>query len=207
MPALRYQPQAIGYFLEAGLTGNIGSRAFDLSDLGNWDSRRYSIGPTLYLPIFQGGRLESKLVLNETRHRLAGVACLQTVLRAWHEVDDALNAYATESRRHRQLQRALAQNQAASSMAQRAYQRSGRFYFRAGHLALAAVQPDRAGRMQHGGRAVGRLALPGAGWRLVRRPVARNGACGRKFVIMPTSEPHAVAAPVWRAAGAGRHWR
>lgn len=105
MPALRYQPQAIGYFLEAGLTGNIGSRAFDLSDLGNWDSRRYSIGPTLYLPIFQGGRLESKLALNETRHRLARVACLQTVLRAWHEVDDALNAYATESRRHRQLQR------------------------------------------------------------------------------------------------------
>ena len=70
----------------------------------------------------QGGRLKSNLALSETRHRLAGISYQQTVLRAWHEVDDALHAYATEMKRHEQLQLALTQNQTALDVAQRAYQ-------------------------------------------------------------------------------------
>ena len=46
-------------------------KGIDFSDLGSWDSRNYSIGPSLYLPIFQGGRLERNLELSTTRHRLA----------------------------------------------------------------------------------------------------------------------------------------
>ncbi|MBU9208999.1 efflux transporter outer membrane subunit [Burkholderia multivorans] len=110
------------FYPRISLTGSLGVQAFDLSDLGSWDSRRFSIGPTLHLPIFQGGRLKSNLALSEARHRLAGIAYQQTVLRAWHEVDDALNAYTTELKRHEQLQLALAQNQTALNVAQRAYQ-------------------------------------------------------------------------------------
>ncbi|USP11875.1 efflux transporter outer membrane subunit [Aeromonas dhakensis] len=110
------------FYPRISLTGNIGVQAFDFSDLGSWDSRRFSVGPTLYLPIFQGGRLKSNLALTEARHRLAGISYQQTVLRAWHEVDDALNAYATELKRHEQLQLAMAQNQTALDVAQRAYQ-------------------------------------------------------------------------------------
>jgi outer membrane protein TolC len=80
------------------------------------------VGPTLYLPIFQGGRLQSNLALSEARHRLAGIAYQQTVLRAWHEVDDALRAYAAERQRREQLQLAFAQNQIALDTARRAYQ-------------------------------------------------------------------------------------
>lgn len=104
------------------LTGAIGLLASGFSDMGSWDSRRYSIGPVLYLPIFQGGRLESNLALSESRHRLAGLAYQQTVLRAWHEVDDALDAYATETKRHEQLQLALEQSRTALFVAQRGYQ-------------------------------------------------------------------------------------
>jgi outer membrane protein TolC len=82
----------------------------------------FSVGPSLYLPIFQGGRLKSNLALTEARQRLAGIAYQQTVLRAWHEVDDALSAYTTELKRHEQLELALAQNQTALDVAQRAYQ-------------------------------------------------------------------------------------
>ncbi len=110
------------FYPRISLTGSIGVQAFDFSDLGSWDSRRFSIGPTLHLPIFQGGRLKSNLALTDARHRLAGIAYQQTVLRAWHEVDDALNAYTTELKRHEQLQLALTQNQTALSVAQRAYQ-------------------------------------------------------------------------------------
>ncbi|MDR0673661.1 MAG: TolC family protein [Zoogloeaceae bacterium] len=110
------------FYPRVSLTGSIGVQAFDFSDLGSWDSRRFSLGPTLYLPIFQGGRLERNLALSEARHRLAGIAYQQTVLRAWHEVDDALNAYAAELRRHAQLREALTQNQIALEVARRAYQ-------------------------------------------------------------------------------------
>lgn len=110
------------FYPRVSLTGSIGVQAFEFSDLGSWSSRRFSVGPTLYLPIFQGGRLESHLALSEARHRSAGIAYQQTVLRAWHEVDNALNTYATELNRHQQLQMALEQNQTALEVAQRAYQ-------------------------------------------------------------------------------------
>jgi outer membrane protein TolC len=110
------------FYPRVSLTGNIGLTGTSLSDLGNWGSRLFSVGPSLYLPIFQGGRLKSNLALTEARQRLAGIAYQQTVLRAWHEVDDALSAYTTELKRHEQLELALAQNQTALDVAQRAYQ-------------------------------------------------------------------------------------
>ena len=110
------------FYPRISLTGGIGVQAFEFSDLGSWASRRYWLGPTLYLPIFEGGRLKSNLALSEARHRLAGIAYQQTVLRAWHEVDDALGAYASEMKRHGLLQLALAQNRTALTVAQRAYQ-------------------------------------------------------------------------------------
>lgn len=110
------------FYPRISLTGSFGFQTLDFSDLGSWDSRRFSAGPTLYFPIFQGGRLQSNLALSETRHHLAGIAYRQTVLRAWHEVDDALAAYVTELKRHAQLQLALSQNRTALDVAQRSYQ-------------------------------------------------------------------------------------
>lgn len=110
------------FYPRISLIGGVGLQAFELSDLGSWSSRWFSVGPTLYLPIFQGGRLTSNLALSEARHRNAGITYQQTVLRAWHEVDDALNAYAIELKRHAQLQLAVAQNHTALDVAQRSYQ-------------------------------------------------------------------------------------
>jgi NodT family efflux transporter outer membrane factor (OMF) lipoprotein len=110
------------FYPRINLVGSLGVQAFQFDDLGSWDSRRFGIGPTLHLPIFQGGRLTRNLALSHARHREAGIAYQHTVLRAWHEVDDALHAYATEVQRHAQLQTALEQNQIALGVAQRAYQ-------------------------------------------------------------------------------------
>lgn len=110
------------FYPRVRLTGSLGVQGFDPSDLGSWASRSFAAGPVLHLPIFQGGRLRSQLALTETRHKLAGAAYQQTVLRAWHEVDDALNAYVSETRRHEQLEAVRAQQQEALTAAQRAYQ-------------------------------------------------------------------------------------
>lgn len=110
------------FYPRISLGGGLGVQAFDLSGLGSWDSRQFSVGPTLYLPIFNGGRLKSQLALTEARHRGAAIAYQQKVLQAWHEVDDAFSAYAGQLARHEQLRQAAEQSQAAMEVARRAYQ-------------------------------------------------------------------------------------
>ncbi|HEL4101839.1 efflux transporter outer membrane subunit [Stenotrophomonas maltophilia] len=110
------------FYPRISLTGSLGVQAFDESDLGDWGSRQFSVGPTLHLPIFQGGRLKSNLALTEARHQLAGIAYKKTVLKAWHEVDDALTNYTSELTRNQQLEQAQANNQIALDVARRAYQ-------------------------------------------------------------------------------------
>ncbi|SEL39001.1 efflux transporter, outer membrane factor (OMF) lipoprotein, NodT family [Roseateles sp. YR242] len=104
------------------LTGRFGASGFGANELGDWASREFAIGPTIHLPIFEGGALHRNLELSQTAHRLAAVAYQQTVLKAWHEVDDALGAYATERERHEHLTEAVARNQVALDVAQRGYQ-------------------------------------------------------------------------------------
>src|SRR6185312_12385493 len=82
----------------------------------------FSVGPTVYLPIFQGGRLKRRLELTEARQKEAALAYRQTVLQAWHEVDDALDACSAQKRRHQELQVAYRQNELALQSARRGYQ-------------------------------------------------------------------------------------
>ncbi|SDC28322.1 efflux transporter, outer membrane factor (OMF) lipoprotein, NodT family [Variovorax sp. CF079] len=77
---------------------SVGSRSF-----GEWGSRQWAIGPSLQLPIFDGGRRRSTVTLRELQQQEAAVAWQQTVLKAWHEIDDALSAYTADRQRHLQL--------------------------------------------------------------------------------------------------------
>jgi outer membrane protein TolC len=69
----------------------------------DWGSRQWSIGPSLQLPLFDRGRRRATVTLRELQQQEAAVAYQQTVLRAWHEIDDALNAYTAERQRNVQL--------------------------------------------------------------------------------------------------------
>lgn len=72
------------------LSAGLGLEAFKLKDLGSWDSRQFSAGPALHLPLFEGGQLRQTLALTEARQREAALNYQGTVLKAWQEVDDAL---------------------------------------------------------------------------------------------------------------------
>lgn len=109
------------FYPRISLGGSLGLQALDASDMGNWSSRQFSVGPTLYLPIFQGGRLRQTLALTEARAQAAAIDYQQTVLNAWHEVDGALGAYAAEVQRHAQLRTAWEQNRLALEVSQRSY--------------------------------------------------------------------------------------
>ena len=51
------------FFPDVSLTGNLGLRALDASYLTNWASHFYAAGPSISLPIFQGGKLIANLRL------------------------------------------------------------------------------------------------------------------------------------------------
>lgn len=119
------------------LRGRLGVEAFELADLDTWDSRLFSVGPTVYLPIFQGGRLAHRLALSEARQRTAALAYRQTVLRAWHEVDNALDAWASQQQQHAELLVSYEQNQQALHIAERGYQEGA-----ADYLAVLTAQQN-----------------------------------------------------------------
>jgi len=103
------------------LSAGFGLESFEEGAFGNWASRQWSIGPRFYLPIFNQGRLKTRVELTELAQQQAAVNYHQTVLGAWREVDDALTAYGAEYRRYRRLQQKLdaAERQAALIAAHR----------------------------------------------------------------------------------------
>jgi NodT family efflux transporter outer membrane factor (OMF) lipoprotein len=104
------------------LGGSVGMQALQAQHLFDLNSRQYSFGPSISIPIFEGGQLKSTLELNKASEQEAAVNYQRTVLRAWHDVDNALTAYETTQRRRDELVRAAAQNQRALSLATERYQ-------------------------------------------------------------------------------------
>jgi NodT family efflux transporter outer membrane factor (OMF) lipoprotein len=109
------------FYPSVTLNGSIGIQALRTQSLWNWNAQQYAIGPSLNIPIFEGGRLKSQLALRKAQQRESAVKYQQTVLTAWNEVDDALSAYEFEQRRRAQLMEAVKQNRRALALAQNRY--------------------------------------------------------------------------------------
>ena len=75
------------------LTGSAGLQSLRLPTLFDWASRVFMAGPSLRVPIFQGGRLRATLDLRRSQQREAMLAFRETALQAWHDVDNALTAH------------------------------------------------------------------------------------------------------------------
>ncbi|MGO4763336.1 efflux transporter outer membrane subunit [Cupriavidus sp. 2KB_3] len=103
------------------LNGSAGFQSLQLSSLADWASRQFVIGPSISIPIFEGGRLKGTLHLREAQQQEAAIEYRHTVLRAWKEVDDALVAYDAEQRRRDKLTTVVSENQRALSIAQQRY--------------------------------------------------------------------------------------
>ena len=104
------------------LTGSAGIQGLQPWNLFTLNSLLYAFGPSINIPIFEGGRLTSTLTLRQEQQKEAAVNYQRTVLNAWHEIDNSLSAYDAEQRRHDQLAEAVTQNLRAVSLAQSRYQ-------------------------------------------------------------------------------------
>ncbi|AQS88121.1 secretion system type I outer membrane efflux pump lipoprotein NodT [Neoasaia chiangmaiensis NBRC 101099] len=109
------------FFPRVTLTGSLDIQALQFSGLGTWASRQYGFGPTVSLPIFQGGRLIGQLKLRREQQREAAVMFQSTVLKAWQEIDDAMADFSTAQAQRDRLAAAVAQNREAVRIAQVQY--------------------------------------------------------------------------------------
>ncbi|ACB96109.1 RND efflux system, outer membrane lipoprotein, NodT family [Beijerinckia indica subsp. indica ATCC 9039] len=103
------------------LSGSLDIQALTFSGLGTWASRQYGLGPTVSIPIFQGGRLRGQLELRNEQQKEAAILYRRTVLNAWHEIDNALIDYHVAQARRASLAEATKQNEIALTASQTQY--------------------------------------------------------------------------------------
>ncbi len=104
------------------LSGSGAIQAVQFGNLADWAAHTYSFGPSVTLPIFEGGRLRATLELRNAQQQDAAIVYQRTLLVALHETDDALTAYAAEQRRRVQLEQAVADNRRALLLASQRYE-------------------------------------------------------------------------------------
>jgi multidrug efflux system outer membrane protein len=78
------------FFPVIRLTGAAGFESADLGDLFDWQSRVWQIGPSITLPIFEGGRNIANLNAAQSRYRQQIDIYRQQVLGAFQDVENAL---------------------------------------------------------------------------------------------------------------------
>ena len=110
------------FYPRVTLSGSAAIQATQFAEMGNWaQANTWAWGPSISLPIFEGGRLHRVLEVRQTQQKEAALAYHQTVLAALHEVDNAMTAYQAEQLRQIQLQEAVVQHRRALKLAQERY--------------------------------------------------------------------------------------
>lgn len=185
--ALHRATAAIGvaqadFYPRVSLGASFGFQSLAGSDLGGWDARSWSYGPSLYLPIFQGGRLTGTLQLRERQQQEAALDYQRVVLNAWHEVDDAMSDYAAEKRHYTALDEAVRQNGLALSTARDRYDQGVTDFINVLTVQRALLATQSALVDSATAAALDRVRLYralGGGWPQVAAPDSTPGAASR----------------------------
>jgi outer membrane protein, multidrug efflux system len=106
---------------DISLTGAIGQRAQQTQDLTRWANTFYSFGPSISLPIFQGGRLKANIKLAKAEQGVAALQYRKAVLTALKDVEVALIAYRTDQSRRDSLQATVTADQNAVDLSRNRY--------------------------------------------------------------------------------------
>src|ERR1700730_14333686 len=109
------------FYPDVTLNGTASVESFQLSSLFTPNSVIFAVGPSISIPIFEGGQLRGTLALRESQQREAAIFFQKTVLQAWKEVDNALTAYREVQRRRAEVARSVTENQAALQAARQRY--------------------------------------------------------------------------------------
>ncbi|WP_052420751.1 efflux transporter outer membrane subunit [Paraburkholderia ferrariae] len=106
------------------LTGALGTSGTQFGDLAHHSSIGWSIGPSVTIPLFDGGRLKAAVEIADAQRDQSFVAYRAAVLTALQDVENASVALARETESVQSLQRSADAYGQAASMAKSLY-RSG----------------------------------------------------------------------------------
>ena len=109
------------FYPSVSLTGNLGLRGTEISALSSWANHFYSAGPTISIPVFQGGRLTANLTLARSQQTEAALAYRAAVLNALGEVEDSLVAYRTDQAQRDKLRQTVAATRTVLALARDRY--------------------------------------------------------------------------------------
>jgi NodT family efflux transporter outer membrane factor (OMF) lipoprotein len=109
------------FYPDVTLNGAVSVESLRLTNLFTPTSAAFAVGPSISIPIFEGGQLRGTLALRESRQREAAIFFQKRVLQAWKEVDDALTAYREAQHQRADFARSVTENQAALQAARQRY--------------------------------------------------------------------------------------
>jgi multidrug efflux system outer membrane protein len=185
-------------FPQFALAGSFGWQTSRLESLVNWDHNLWSFGPTMNLPIFEGGRLWANVQVQDAVQKQALLAYEKAVLTAFQDVENALVAYTHEQERRMALTEAVAANREAVDLSMRLYTQ-GQIEFLNVLVAQAALYASETALVQSELTvATDLIALYkalGGGWEIQRAPRSTNmpieavSAGGTVPVLLPSTQP------------------
>jgi NodT family efflux transporter outer membrane factor (OMF) lipoprotein len=108
-------------FPRFSLTGSLGTSGNQFKDLGNWDNRFWSIGPSVSWPLFDAGKIRANIGVQNTLQEQAVLGYRSTVLLALQDVENALIAYAKEQQHQVSVNAAVVANRRAVDLATQLY--------------------------------------------------------------------------------------
>lgn len=174
------------------LTGNIATTALSLGDLGKSSSIGWSFGPSLSVPIFQGGQLRAAVDIAEAQRDQYFIAFHSTVLVALEDVENSAVALGRERQRNGKLAAAAASYREAADLSRQLYQGGSSDF-------LDVLDAERSAYSAEDSLLVSRVAIAtdyialmkalGGGW-------DGEPDAGQPTVVDAHTGPH-----VWRAAG------
>ncbi len=155
------------FFPDLTLSGSVSLQALQFKNLNELKALTFGFGPSLSIPIFEGGQLNGQLRLRKAQEREAAISYASTVLTAFYQVDTALVGYTQQHATLAELTIDVQQSQIAQNLAEEQYRQG-----LADYLTVLNAQETYLTAQQTQAQAVERLSLDlvtlyqalGGGW-------------------------------------------
>lgn len=155
------------FFPVVRLTGAAGFESADLGSLFDWESRLWSLGPSVQLPIFEGGRNTARLAQARAQYDEQTARYRQQVLVAFQEVENALVDLRTLAGQAEAQERAVAASRRTLDLSNAQYSKGASNFLDVIDAERAQLQSERAATLLRGQRmqaSVQLIKALGGGW-------------------------------------------
>jgi multidrug efflux pump len=155
------------FFPVLTLTGSAGYLSGDLSSLFSWDSRTWSIGPSLSLPLFTGGRNRANYKYSQAAFQESTALYRQQVLIAFGDVENSLSGIYHFAVQAEAQQRAVTSARRATELATDRYRSGIVAYIEVVDASRDTLTAERANAQLAGQRLIAAVQLIkalGGGW-------------------------------------------